>query len=183
MTQLKRLLEPKTPLFYVALLRILLGVLFIETWFANLEKDLYTPEGLENFLRFQLDASESTPPWYESFILNVIIPIRDVFAPFQLVTELLLGIFLLVGFLTRPMALAGFFFVLNTYLIAIGTGEWLWSYYMILAALALVGATGAGRVLGVDAYLKSRYDNLIQRFFNRGESSENSPNLESAKTA
>lgn len=181
MTLLNRLLEPKTPLFYVALLRILLGVLFIETWFSNLEKDLYTPEGLENFLRFQLN--ENSLPWYESFILNIIIPIRDVFAPFQLVTELLLGVFLLVGLLTRPMALAGFFFVLNTYLIAIGTGEWLWSYYMILAALALVGVAGAGQVIGVDAYLKSRYDNLIQRIFNRSETSENAPKLESAETA
>lgn len=181
MKSFQRLLEPRTPLFYVALLRLLLGVLFIETWLSNLEKDLYTPEGLESFLRFQLN--ENSLPWYESFILNVIIPIRDVFAPFQLVTELLLGIFLLVGFLTRPMALAGFFFVLNTYLIAIGTGEWLWSYYMILAALALVGVTGAGQVIGVDAYLKARYDNLIQRFLNRSERSETSPNLDSAETA
>ena len=182
MSQLKRLIEePKTPLFYVALLRILLGVLFIVTWAENLDKDLYTPNGLQGFLEFQLN--EHSLPWYESFIRDVIIPARDVFAPFQLVTELMMGIFLLVGFLTRPMALGGFFFVLNTYLIAIGTGEWLWSYYMIMASLALVGVTGAGQAIGVDMFLKARYDALLQRFFKRGEETEGTPKLENAETA
>ncbi len=182
MAQLRHWLEePKTSLFWVALLRILLGVLFIATWVENLDKDLYTPDGLQGFLEYQLN--EDSLPWYESFIRDVIIPARAVFAPFQLVTELALGVFLLVGFLTRPVALGGFFFVLNTYLISIGTGEWAWSYYMILAALALVGVTGAGRSIGVDAYLKARYDALLQRFFNRDASQPTTPSLDVAKTA
>ncbi len=170
MNQLKQWLkEPKVPLFYLSLLRILLGVLFITTWFENLDKDLYTPEGLKGFLESQLN--ENSLAWYESFIRDVIIPMRDVFAPFQLVSELLLGIFLLLGFLTRPAALGGFFFVLNTYLVSIGTGEWAWSYYMILASLALVGISGAGRSLGVDAFLTTQYDRLLQSVLKRGANS------------
>lgn len=179
MDQLKNYIEePKTPLFYVSLLRIVLGILFIATWFENLDKDLYTPEGLKGFLESQLN--EGSLGWYESFIRDVIIPARSIFAPFQLVSELALGIFLLIGFLARPVAIGGFFFVLNTYLISIGTGEWAWSYYMILAALALVAATGAGQAIGVDAFLKERYDNLLQRFFKRG--AKQGTSLENAET-
>lgn len=182
MTQLRKLLEePKTPLFYVALIRILLGVLFIATWFENLDKDFYTPDGLQAFLEGQLN--EGSLAWYESFIRDVIIPMRDVFAPFQLVTELALGVFLVIGFLTRPVAIGGFFFVLNTYLISIGTGEWVWSYYMILAPLVLVAVTGAGQSIGVDAFLKERYDKLLERFLNRNGSDEASRPLENAEAA
>lgn len=181
MVQLKHWLEePKTALFWIALLRILLGILFIATWVENLDKDLYTPDGLQGFLEYQLN--EDSLPWYESFIRDIIIPMRDVFAPFQLVSELALGLLLLIGLLTRPAALAGFFFVLNTYLISIGTGEWAWSYYMILASLALVGVTGAGQVIGVDTYLRSRYDNVLERFFNRQVSQVPTPPLDPAKT-
>ena len=75
----------KTPLFWVALLRIVLGILFIVTWQSNLEKDLYTPDGLENFLRGQLN--DDSLSWYKSFVEDVIIPASGVFARFQMVTE------------------------------------------------------------------------------------------------
>lgn len=184
MELIKRILAPQTSTFYVALLRILLGVLFLVTWAENLDKDLYTPDGLQGFLEYSLDAG-SPPAWYESFIRDVIIPIRDVFAPFQLITELALGLFLLVGLLTRPVAIGGFFFVLNTYLISIGNpSEWEWSYFTIMGALAVVALSGAGQAIGVDQFLKDRYDNLIERVLNRGENKpDTTQTLDTAETA
>jgi uncharacterized membrane protein YphA (DoxX/SURF4 family) len=145
----------KSPLFWMALLRITLGVMFIDTWMANLEKDLYTPDGLENFLRGQLN--EDSLSFYRTFIEDVIIPAKSLFAPFQLVTELAMGIVLVLGLLTRPAALGSFFFLLNTYLISIGTGEWAWGYYLPLAISLTVFFSGAGRSIGLDAWLTKRF--------------------------
>jgi uncharacterized membrane protein YphA (DoxX/SURF4 family) len=145
----------KSPLFWMALLRIILGLMFVDTWMANLEKDLYTPDGLEAFLRGQLN--EDTPGFYRSFIEDVIIPAKAVFAPFQLVTELAMGVVLVLGLLTRPAALGSFFFLLNTYLISIGTGEWAWGYYLPMSMSLAVFFAGAGRSLGLDNWLAKRF--------------------------
>ncbi len=163
-----RFAEPRTPVAWVAILRILLGLMFIFTWVDNLEKDLYTPEGLEGFLNYSLDTSTNPVPIYEDFIRDIIIPITGVFAPFQLVTELLMGIALLMGFMTRPAALASFFFLLNTYLISVGVaGEWAWSYYLPMGMSFVVLMTGAGRALGVDAYLAPYYDRWLAKLSER----------------
>ena len=46
-------------LSWIALLRIMLGVLFITTWASNLKKGFYTPDGLQYFFTdvfpFELD--------------------------------------------------------------------------------------------------------------------------------
>ncbi len=147
--------SPLTPLVWVALLRIAIGLMFLTTWASNLGKDLYTPDGLEGFLRGQLNPDSLS--FYRTFIEDVIIPVKDIFAPFQLVTEFLLAIALLVGVFTRPMALGGAFFLLNTYLISVGTGEWAWSYFIPISVLGAVFFSNAGRVLGVDAWLAQRF--------------------------
>lgn len=147
--------SPRIPLFWVALLRIAIGLMFLTTWFSNFTKDLYTPDGLENFLHGQLN--EDSLGFYRTFIEDVIIPIKGVFAPFQLVSEFLLAVALLVGLFTRPAAILGAFFLINTYLISIGTGEWPWSYFIPLTVLGVIFFTNAGRALGLDAWLKEKY--------------------------
>jgi uncharacterized membrane protein YphA (DoxX/SURF4 family) len=77
------------------------------------------------------------------------------FAPFQLVGELLLGLFLLFGILTPWTSAAAAFFILNTYLATFGH-DWPWSYGMILGLLFVFFWTRAGRSLGVDAWLSQR---------------------------
>ncbi len=147
--------SPRASLFWVALLRIAIGLMFLTTWGSNLNKDLYTPDGLEGFLRGQLNPDSLGV--YRTFIEDVIIPIKGIFAPFQLVTELLLALALLTGVLTRPVSLGAAFFLLNTYLISVGTGEWAWSYFIPISALGVIFFTNAGRVLGIDAYLVKRF--------------------------
>jgi uncharacterized membrane protein YphA (DoxX/SURF4 family) len=100
----------RVPLVWISLLRILLGVLFLTTWYSNLSKGFYTPEGLVDFFTNVFPQSENPLAWYAAFIDGVIIPIRGFFAPFQLVTEFLIGLFLLIGFLTPLTSFAGIFF-------------------------------------------------------------------------
>jgi uncharacterized membrane protein YphA (DoxX/SURF4 family) len=147
--------EPKTPLSWVALLRILMGVLFLTTWASNLFKGFYTPDGLLVFFTEVFPQSENPLGLYAAFINGVILPIRGVFAPFQLVTELLLGLFLLIGFLTPWTSAAAAFFILNTFLATLGH-DWPWSYVTILGILFVVFWTRSGRSLGVDARLAAR---------------------------
>lgn len=147
--------SPSTSLFWMALLRIMLGLLFLTTWASNASKGYYTPGGLEDFLRDTLN--DDSFGFYATFIEDVIIPIRGVFAPFQLISEFLLGLALLVGFCTRWAALAGAFFIVNTYLLSIGTGEWAWSYFSVLSVLGAVYLSKAGRTIGVDAFLHKRF--------------------------
>ena len=147
--------EPKTPLSWVALLRILMGVLFLTTWGSNLYQGFYTPDGLQVFFTEVFPQSENPLGFYAAFVNGVILPVRGVFAPFQLITELLLGLFLLIGFLTPWTSAAAAFFILNTFLATLGH-DWPWSYVTILGILFVVFWTRAGRSLGVDARLATR---------------------------
>ena len=147
---------PQTPLFWIALMRIMLGLVFLTTWASNLSKGFYTPDGLLNFFTKVFPQSENALTWYAAFISNVILPIRGVFAPFQLVTEFLMGLALLIGFLTPLTSLAASFFLLNTFLATFGH-DWPWAYFIPIGVLGVCFLARAGRSLGVDAYLLQRF--------------------------
>lgn len=140
---------------WIAYLRIMIGLVFLTTWGANAAEGFYTPDGLVDFFTNVFPQSENPLTWYAAFINGVILPIRAVFAPFQLVGEFLLGLFLFVGFLTPWTSVAAGFFIANTFLATFGH-DWPWSYGMMLGILAVVFFTRAGRSLGVDAWLARR---------------------------
>jgi uncharacterized membrane protein YphA (DoxX/SURF4 family) len=148
--------EPQIPLTWIALLRIMVGLMFLLTWLPNFLDGLYTPDGLFIFFTKEFPQSENPLGFYASFIDGVILPIRNVFAPFQLVAEFLLGLAILVGAFTPLASIAGIFFLLNTMLATFGH-DWLWSYIMPIGILLVTLFTHAGRVIGVDAYLLKRY--------------------------
>jgi len=155
MENILALKNQRVPLFWVALLRIMLGVLFLTTWASNLSKGFYTPEGVLEFFENVFPQSQNPLTWYAAFIQNIILPSRSIFAPIQLVGEFLLGLFLLIGFLTPLTGAAAAFFILNTFFATYGH-DWPWSYLTILGILGVVFFTRAGRSLGVDAWLLQR---------------------------
>ena len=144
------------PLFWISLLRIMLGAMFLSTWLPNALDGLYTPDGLLTFFTEDFPQSENSLTFYANFIDGVIIPIRNIFAPFQLVAEFILGLALLVGAFTPLASIIGIFFLLNTMLATFGH-DWLWSYIMPIIILFVIFFTRAGRVMGVDAYFVKRY--------------------------
>ena len=144
--------EERTSLIWIALLRIMLGVLILTTWGSNLKKGFYTPDGLLYFFTDVFPQSANSLGWYAAFIDNVILPIRGVFAPFQLVGEFMLGLFLLIGVFTTITSVFTAFFIINTFLASFGH-DWPWSYITILSILFVLFMTKAGRSLGVDAWL------------------------------
>ena len=143
-------------LSWVAGLRILVGLMFLTTWGNNLLNGYYTPDGLAQFFTEYYPPAENPLPFYGAFISNVILPIRGIFAPFQLVAEGVLSVALLFGFFTPLVSLAGIFFLLNTFLASLGH-DWPWSYILPIGILVVVFFTQAGRALGIDAYLLKRF--------------------------
>jgi uncharacterized membrane protein YphA (DoxX/SURF4 family) len=78
----------------------------------------------------------------------------------QGLTEITFGVLLLIGLLTRPVALAAFLFLSTLWIAESGTA-WIWELLMpMFVALALmIGA--AGRKWGVDAALARRRPRAI----------------------
>jgi len=137
----------------LALLRILMGGMFVAVWAENLRKDLYTPDGYRDFVTDLAQQTDIT--WYGDFILEFVAPNAAVFAYGQLVLELVvMGLFLLAGFLTPVSAVVSAGFSLNLLLASWGVpGEWQGTYVMMIAILLAVAVGQAGRTLGIDARL------------------------------
>jgi uncharacterized membrane protein YphA (DoxX/SURF4 family) len=87
-----------------------------------------------------------------------VIPNAALFAYGQLVVELVvMGLFLLVGFLTPVAALAGALFHFNLLLATSGIPtEWPGTYLIMVLVLLAVAVTQAGRTAGVDMLLAAR---------------------------
>lgn len=145
---------------WIAKLRIVVGLMFLTTWAINLVRGYYTPDGLLAFFQEFYPPAENPLSLYGTFISQVILPIRGVFAPFQLVAEGLLAIGLLVGAFTPFFSLAGIFFLANTFLATLGH-DWPWSYFVPMAILVVTFVTRAGRIQGIDAV-------LVRKFGERG---------------
>jgi uncharacterized membrane protein YphA (DoxX/SURF4 family) len=75
--------------------------------------------------------------------------------PMQGLTEITFGVLLLIGLLTRPVALGAFLFLSTLWIAELGTA-WIWELLVpMLVALALVIGAG-GRKWGIDAVLAKR---------------------------
>ena len=148
--------QVKVSLSWIAILRIMVGLVFLTSWASNFFQGFYTPAGLQRFFTEIYPQSENPLAFYAAFIDGIILPIRGAFAPFQLVAELLLSLALLLGAFTPFFSLAGIFFLVNTFLATLGH-DWPWSYIMPMVILGVVFLTRAGRALGIDVMLLKRF--------------------------
>lgn len=138
----------------LVLLRVYLGGIFLLAALPKLEGD-FTP-GLVGFLR--LVALEKGHPFYQDFVREVVLPNASLFAGLVTWGELLAGVMLLVGLLTRVSAVVTMLLATN-YMFA--KGAWFWTpsssdaAFAVISLALLVGA--AGRTLGLDAFLARRW--------------------------
>jgi uncharacterized membrane protein YphA (DoxX/SURF4 family) len=136
---------------WIAILRVMMGLVFLTTWLSNLNKGLYG-DGFVPFIQGWADGTDFG--WYAAFLNDVIIPNADALRVIQIVTEgLIMGVFLIVGLFTPLSAAVAWFFVVNLFFASFGTGEWPWTYIMMGVMLAVIGLTRSGRAYGVDAWL------------------------------
>lgn len=137
----------------LALVRLTIGAMLVWVFFENLGKGLYTPAGYAGLIKHYIEAGHAPTLWKS--VMALAANHAAMAAPMQAVTEISLGILLVVGLLTRPAAFVAFLYLASLWVSEWGTA-WIWELLVpVLASLAL--AIGrAGRRWGVDAWLAQR---------------------------
>lgn len=146
-------LATRVPGWPIAFFRIAYGLLYLD---MALQKAPWIGYG---WLRGFIDKEIAHPTfgWYAAFLRDVVLPNFDLFALQTFVVELGLGVLLVLGALTRLAGAAGFLWQVQIALGAFNVpGEWYWIWPLLTLPLFCFAATGAGRVLGVDAWLEPR---------------------------
>jgi uncharacterized membrane protein YphA (DoxX/SURF4 family) len=138
----------------LAIVRMTIGAMLLWVFFENLGKGLYTPGGYASLINHYIQTSHSPAAW--KAVMALAAKHAALAAPMQGMTEISLGILLLIGLFTRPAAFVAFLFLGSLWISELGTA-WIWELLVpVLASLGL--AIGrAGRKWGVDALLSQRW--------------------------
>ncbi len=137
-------------MIWLVLLRIGVGAIWLRSGLLKIVGGEY----LEYDEKLQRFMSKNPFPWYKTFLQRYLIPISRPAGYFFVTAEVILGLTLILGLLTVPMAIAGVFFNINFRLAAgwQNPSNTPLNYLMILCQL-LVVASGAGGHLSLDALL------------------------------
>jgi uncharacterized membrane protein YphA (DoxX/SURF4 family) len=137
--------------------RLTIGAMFVWVFFENLGKGLYTPAGYASLINYYVKASHSPAAW--KAIMAFMASHAAMVAPLQGLTEISLGVLLVIGLLTRPVAFVAFGFLASLWISEWGT-SWIWELLVpVMASLALsIGR--AGQTWGVDAWVVRRWPSL-----------------------
>src|SRR5215831_12286592 len=144
-------------LFAVAFLRVVLGVMFVWVFCENKGKGLYTPGGYASLIGYYITAGHA-PAFWKS-VMNFAASHSEIMGPVQAVTEFSFGVTLIVGLLTRPIALGAFLFLTSLWVSEWGTA-WIWELLVPMSVALALAIASAGRNYGVDALLSRKYPRL-----------------------
>jgi uncharacterized membrane protein YphA (DoxX/SURF4 family) len=138
----------------LAVVRVTIGAMFVWVFFENLGKGLYTAAGYAGLIQYYIEHSHSPAAW--KAVMGLAASHAAVAAPMQELTEISLGVLLLIGLFTRPAAFVAFLFLGSLWVSEFGT-SWIWELLVpVMASLGL--AIGrAGRAWGIDARLAQRW--------------------------
>jgi len=137
----------------LAVVRLIIGAMFVSVFFENLGKGLYTAAGYEGLIRHYIAASHSPAIW--KAVMGLAASHAAMAAPMQGLTEISLGILLIIGLFTRPAAFIAFLFLGSLWVSEWGTA-WIWELLVPVVASLGLAVGRAGRAWGVDALLARR---------------------------
>jgi uncharacterized membrane protein YphA (DoxX/SURF4 family) len=134
----------------LAIVRLTIGTMFVWVFFENLGKGLYRPAGYAGLIHDYIEKGQAPDAWKS--VMALAASHASMAAPLQGLTEISLGVLLVLGLFTRPAALVAFAFLASLWVSEWGTA-WIWELLVpVLASLAL--AVGrAGRTWGIDSFL------------------------------
>jgi uncharacterized membrane protein YphA (DoxX/SURF4 family) len=142
----------------LAIVRLIVGAMFVSVFFENLGKGAYTPAGYAGVINFYIKNSHSPAAW--KLVLGFMSSHAAMVAPGQAMMEISVGILLVLGLLTRPVALVAFLFLGSLWVTELGT-SWIWELLVpVVASLGLVVGR-AGRAWGIDALLARRHPSSL----------------------
>ena len=142
----------------LALVRMIIGAMFISVFFENLGKGLYRPAGYAGLISYYIKASHSPAVWKS--VMALAANHAAMAAPMQGLTEISLGILLIIGLLTRPAAFVAFLFLGSLWISELGTA-WIWELLVPVVACLGLSIGQAGRRWGVDAWLSRRWPSSL----------------------
>jgi uncharacterized membrane protein YphA (DoxX/SURF4 family) len=137
----------------LAVVRITIGAMFVSVFFENLGKGLYTAAGYAGLIQSYIEKGSSPAVWKS--IMGLVASHASLAAPLQAATEISLGVLLVLGLFTRPVALVAFGYLASLWVSEWGTA-WIWELLVpVMASLALA-IGGAGRKWGIDSVFARR---------------------------
>jgi len=137
----------------LAIVRVTIGAMLVWVFFENLGKGLYSPAGYAGLINGYIKASHSPAAW--KAVMALAASHAAMAAPMQALTEISLGILLVVGLLTRPASFVAFLYLGSLWISEWGTA-WIWELLVPVLASLGVAVGRAGRAWGVDALLARR---------------------------
>lgn len=141
----------------LALVRVTIGAMLVWVFFENLGKGLYRPAGYAGLINYYIKNSHSPALWKS--VMALAASHAAMAAPMQAMTEIGLGVLLVIGLLTRPAAFVCFVYLGSLWVSEWGTA-WIWELLVpVLASLALAIGS-AGRRWGADAWLVRRWPSV-----------------------
>ena len=142
----------------LAIVRVTIGAMLVSVFFENLGKGLYRPAGYASLINYYIQHGHAPAAW--KTVMGLAASHAAMAAPLQAMTEISLGILLIIGLLSRPVALVAFLYLGSLWMSEWGTA-WIWELLVpVLASLGLfIGR--AGRKWGVDAWLSQRWPSSL----------------------
>ena len=138
----------------IAIVRLTIGALFVSTFFENRGRVFTRRRGYSPIINGYIQHGHAPAAW--KAVMAIVANHATIAIPIQATTEISLGILLVVGLLTRPVAFIAFLYLGSLWMSEWGIG-WIWELLVpVLVSLGL--AVGrAGRSWGVDALLAQRW--------------------------
>jgi uncharacterized membrane protein YphA (DoxX/SURF4 family) len=137
----------------LAIVRVTIGAMLVWVFFENLGKGLYTPSGYAGLINHYIQEGHAPAAW--KAVMGLAASHAAMAAPAQAITEISLGVLLIIGLFTRPAAFIAFLYLSSLWVSEWGTA-WIWELLVpVLASLSVALGRG-GRRWGVDAWLAQR---------------------------
>jgi uncharacterized membrane protein YphA (DoxX/SURF4 family) len=133
-------------------LRVLMGTMW---WQQTLWKIPPNFSGLKYWM--EQEADHAAIVLQGELVRDIMLPNLTLFGPLVYLVELVIGVTLLLGLVSRAGALLGLLMGLNLWLgLYSAQGEWPWTYMFLVIIQAIFVIDPSGRSLGADALLCAR---------------------------
>jgi len=151
------------------LARVLIGCL----WFQGMLWKLPLPvsDGLQYWT--EQEATSAAFEFHRTFIKDVVLPHMTFFGPIVFLAELVFAGSMVLGLAVRLVGVLALAYTLQLWLgLYANPSEWPWTYMCLALLMFLFALEGAGRSLGLDAWLRREVPvvregkGLIGRLFN-----------------
>jgi thiosulfate dehydrogenase [quinone] large subunit len=149
-------LREKTYLGYVVLLRLWIGYYLLQQGVNKYLRDFPHRDWIARQIGDPADLNLYS--WYKTFLTNVVVPNQELFGYLVVTGEILVGLCLVLGLLTRFSAAVGLFMMINYFLgpgMARG-GASLAQQQTFIVSLIVILLSNPGRTLGLDGLVFGR---------------------------